>query len=194
MAERNENDMIARVVQGDQAAFKTLVNDHKKNALRLAWRYTGDMDEAEDIVQDAFIQAYRSMGNFRGESSFGSWLYRIVVNMSLNHIKKKKRFIFTELDEDMAITDMNGRQISDENLVLDCACRIGAARRLCRHRPGAAPADKGTAVGASVRGQRRVGCGLRAAGDRTPSHGRQPEATDGGGRGCRAARRQGPDR
>ena len=118
MAEINENELILSIQEGNQLAFRDLVNAHKKKALRLAWRYTGDMDEAEDIVQDAFIQAYRSIRNFRGDASFGTWFYRIVVNLSINLVKKKKRFIFTELDEDMVITNMNGdNNPSEMNMV-----------------------------------------------------------------------------
>jgi len=103
MAEYNENELISKAKNRNQAAFKSLVDAHKEKALRIAWRYTNNLDDAEDIVQDAFIQAYRTLENYRGDSSFSTWFYRIIVNLSLNAIKKKKRYIFTDLEENMVI-------------------------------------------------------------------------------------------
>jgi RNA polymerase sigma-70 factor (ECF subfamily) len=68
-------------------------------------RITGDPDEAEDALQEAFISAFGNLGNYRGEASFGSWLKRIVVNKSINHLKKKRMEMFPE-NEDFDVAEV----------------------------------------------------------------------------------------
>jgi len=74
--------------KGDTDAFEVLVERHQKRMLNLAYRITGDYDEACDVVQEAFLSAYRAIRSFRGESKFSTWLYGIVVNHARNRIKQ----------------------------------------------------------------------------------------------------------
>lgn len=69
---------------GDPAAFARLVSRHQRMIHALAYRMTGSLAEAEDLAQETFIAAWKQLGNFRGEASFSSWLYRIAVNRCLN--------------------------------------------------------------------------------------------------------------
>jgi RNA polymerase sigma-70 factor (ECF subfamily) len=69
-----------------EARFEAFVASHRERAVRLAWRLVGsDLDAAEDVVQDAFVRAYRALGRFRGEAGLGTWFYRILVRQAAHH-------------------------------------------------------------------------------------------------------------
>jgi RNA polymerase sigma-70 factor (ECF subfamily) len=70
--------------KGDRAAFDVLVERYERDVYRLCYRYVGDHQDASDMVQEAFLKAYRAIGRFRGDSAFSTWLYRIAVNTCLN--------------------------------------------------------------------------------------------------------------
>jgi RNA polymerase sigma-70 factor, ECF subfamily len=103
--------------KGDTDAFEILVERHQKRMLNLAYRITGDYDEACDVVQEAFLSAYRSIRSFRGESKFSTWLYGIVVNHARNRIKQAQSRLRHETRSiDDPIEMKNGsvsRQVSD---------------------------------------------------------------------------------
>jgi RNA polymerase sigma-70 factor (ECF subfamily) len=85
----SETQLIARAQQGDEVAFETLFNTHKRRVYSLCLRMTGDTAEAEDLAQEAFLQLFRKISTFRGESAFTTWLHRLVVNVVLMHLRKK---------------------------------------------------------------------------------------------------------
>jgi RNA polymerase sigma-70 factor (ECF subfamily) len=85
----SETQLIARAQQGDEAAFAALFNAHKRRVYSLCLRMTGDTTEAEDLTQEAFLQLFRKISTFRGESAFTTWLHRLVVNVVLMHLRKK---------------------------------------------------------------------------------------------------------
>ena len=72
-------------------AFRELVMEHSHAMFRLAWRLTCDNAAADDIVQEAFIKAWRNIGNFKMQSSFRSWLHRITVNAAMDYLRKQAR-------------------------------------------------------------------------------------------------------
>jgi RNA polymerase sigma-70 factor, ECF subfamily len=80
---------VARCRRGDTEAFAVLVRRHQKKMLNVAFRMIGDYDEACDVVQEAFLSAYRAIGKFRGDARFSTWLCGIVLNHSRTHIKQK---------------------------------------------------------------------------------------------------------
>jgi RNA polymerase sigma-70 factor (ECF subfamily) len=80
---------VARCREGDTEAFATLVRRHQKKMLNVAFRMIGEYDEACDVVQEAFLSAYRAIGKFRGDARFSTWLCGIVLNHSRSHIKRK---------------------------------------------------------------------------------------------------------
>ena len=84
-----ETQLIARAQQGDEAAFEALFNTHKRRVYSLCLRMTGDTAEAEDLAQEAFLQLFRKIATFRGESAFTTWLHRLVVNVVLMRLRKK---------------------------------------------------------------------------------------------------------
>ena len=84
-----ETQLIARAQRGDEAAFAALFEAHKRRVYSLCLRMVGDPAEAEDLSQEAFLQLFRKIGTFRGESAFSTWLHRLVVNVVLMHLRKK---------------------------------------------------------------------------------------------------------
>ena len=84
-----ETQQIARAQQGDEAAFEALFSAHKRRVYSLCLRMTGDTAEAEDLTQEAFLQLFRKISTFRGESAFTTWLHRLVVNVVLMRMRKK---------------------------------------------------------------------------------------------------------
>jgi RNA polymerase sigma-70 factor (ECF subfamily) len=80
---------VARCRQGETEAFSILVGRHQKKMLNIAYRMIGDYDEACDVVQEAFLSAYRAIGKFRGDARFSTWLCGIVLNHSRSHLTQK---------------------------------------------------------------------------------------------------------
>ena len=92
MVETEEEQKLIRASQtGDASAFESLVRQYQKMIHSLAFRMSGSWADAQDLAQETFIQAYRQLGNFRGESQFSSWLYRIAVNQCINAGKRTQR-------------------------------------------------------------------------------------------------------
>ena len=87
--QRSDADLLAAHVAGDPAAFEELVRRHRDRLWSVALRTTGDPEEASDALQDALISAYRRAGQFRGESAVTTWLHRIVVNASLDRLRRR---------------------------------------------------------------------------------------------------------
>jgi len=87
--ELNEADAIERAKQGDAEAFQALYDKHKRRVYSLCLRMTANVAEAEDLTQEAFLQLYRKIATFRGESAFSTWLHRLSVNVVLMHLRKK---------------------------------------------------------------------------------------------------------
>jgi RNA polymerase sigma-70 factor (ECF subfamily) len=84
-------EVIRRVLAGETEAFDILVRQYQHEIYRLAYRMTRNAEDAKDLAQEAFVQAYRALGKFRQQSSFSTWLYRITVNLCLNHLKSAGR-------------------------------------------------------------------------------------------------------
>src|SRR5499425_187622 len=87
---RIDDTMLIREAQrGNRAAFEELVRHYDQAVLRLALHLTGTEQDAQDVYQDAFLKAYKNIGSFRFECSFYTWIYRIVTNLCLDHLRKK---------------------------------------------------------------------------------------------------------
>lgn len=83
-------ELVCLSQKGDVDAFGALVERHQKNMVNIAYRMLGDYEEACDVVQEAFLSAYKAIRKFRGDSMFSTWLYRIVINISKNHMKQMR--------------------------------------------------------------------------------------------------------
>lgn len=86
-----DRELITRAQQGDQAAFRSLVERHQRRAFVIAVGLVRDENDAREIVQEAFLRVYRSLGSFQGGSSFFTWLYRIVTNLAIDLMRKPGR-------------------------------------------------------------------------------------------------------
>lgn len=92
MSQQDTDQMLVlRVQKGDKRAFDLLVLKHQHKVMGLISRYINDSSEVQDVAQEAFIKAYRALGNFRGESQFYTWLYRIAVNTAKNYLVNRGR-------------------------------------------------------------------------------------------------------
>lgn len=96
--------LVAQAQSGDGEAFAVLFEQHKKRVYSLCLLMTGDIADAEDLTQDAFIQVFRKLGTFRGDSAFSTWLYRVAVNTVLMSLRKRKPKQVS-LDEPVCIDD-----------------------------------------------------------------------------------------
>lgn len=86
----DDNILIDRFLEGDEGAFSLLIEKYKRKIYLTAYRMLGNHEDANDITQEVIIKMYKELKNFRRESSIYTWLYRIVTNLSLNELKKKK--------------------------------------------------------------------------------------------------------
>lgn len=108
--------LIRQCQNGDRSAFDTLVRQYEQKAFQYAVRLTRDPDEAADVVSEAFVRVYNAIGNFRSQSAFGTWLYRILTNCYLDHRKKDKSRFNTSLEAAVVLEGGEvERQIQDHS-------------------------------------------------------------------------------
>jgi RNA polymerase sigma-70 factor, ECF subfamily len=91
MMEESDALVVANAQRGDQAAFRLLVDRHSHDLFRLAYRMTGNEHDAEDLVQETFLRAYRKLGSFQSRAHFGTWLHRIAANCALDLLRRRQR-------------------------------------------------------------------------------------------------------
>ncbi len=103
--------LVVRCRTGDRRAQAELYRLYCKAMLNVSFRITGSQEEAEDVLQEAFVSAFRDIGHYKGESSFGAWLKRIVINRSLNRMQQR-RLTLVRLDD---ITAGDGRDWADDD-------------------------------------------------------------------------------
>jgi RNA polymerase sigma-70 factor, ECF subfamily len=107
--DESERSIIQRAQNGDQDAFAALFQMHKKRVYSVCLLMTKDVAEAEDLTQEAFLQVFRSVGSFRGDSAFSTWLYRIAVNTVLMKLRRRKAPPALSLDEPVSPDSPNLR-------------------------------------------------------------------------------------
>ncbi len=88
--ETDDKDIIARVLNGDQGAYAVLVNRYQNLVFTICLRYVKTREDAEEVAQDVFVKAYRSLADFKGQSKFSTWLYTITTTSSITFLRKKK--------------------------------------------------------------------------------------------------------
>jgi len=93
-------EIVKRITEGDRNQYRILVERYQQMIFRTCIGFTHNQDDADDLVQEVFIQAYQALPRFRHESSFSTWLYRIAVNASLNHVRSNsKNLIFHRIND-----------------------------------------------------------------------------------------------
>lgn len=90
--------LIARCTSGDQRAFQSLYEKHIGRVYAICVRLCNDKDEASDIAQDVFIQVWKKLKDYRGDSAFSTWLYRVATNITISHLRKRKPFWARHID------------------------------------------------------------------------------------------------
>ena len=119
MSPQKETDrqLVERVQRGDKKAFDILVLKYQHKIIGLVSRYLRNQDEVQDVTQEAFIKAYRAIGNFRGDSAFYTWLYRIGINTAKNHLvslgKRPKAMDANEIEEMENYESMSELRVSE---------------------------------------------------------------------------------
>ena len=91
MRYEDDNFYIDKILKGDDASFASLIEKHKTMAYNIAYRILKSREDAEEIAQDSFLKAYHSLKEFKRESKFSTWLYRITIAKALDHERRKKR-------------------------------------------------------------------------------------------------------
>jgi RNA polymerase sigma-70 factor (ECF subfamily) len=96
----DDGDLVKRFQNGDESRFNLLVQRHREEVYRLAFRFMRNHADADDVAQETFLRAYRSLGRFRGESSFKTWIYRIAVNTAYNYLNSPHASRRAEIEAD----------------------------------------------------------------------------------------------
>jgi RNA polymerase sigma-70 factor (ECF subfamily) len=110
-------ELVAAAKGGDRTAFDALVRLTYAETYTLAYRLTGDEEDARDVVQEAYLRAYRGIRRFRGDATFSTWLYRITANCASSQIVKRAKTRHEELDDEIQVAD--GRPERDPERVAD---------------------------------------------------------------------------
>jgi RNA polymerase sigma factor (sigma-70 family) len=114
MEYRGDKTYIEQVLAGNSNAYSYIVDRHKDKAFNLAFRTCGNFEEAEEILQDSFLKAFRSLRSFKMKSSFSTWLYRIVYNTSVSHVRTRKTKVLSLEDFPADIIDFEGNDSNSE--------------------------------------------------------------------------------
>ena len=121
----DEQALVEACLAGRRDAFDLIVERHRRAVYHLCYRFVGNHEDASDLTQDAFVRAYRGLRNFRGQSSLGTWLYRIGVNVCLNRVSAKT--LPTEPIADRQFVDRAGDSGTDRLLKAERQARVRAA-------------------------------------------------------------------
>jgi RNA polymerase sigma factor (sigma-70 family) len=106
---------IEQVLSGNPGAFAYIVDHHKDKAFNLAFRICGNREDAEEIAQDSFLKAFRSLNGFKMKSSFSTWFYRIVYNTSISYVRVRKKGVLSLEDFPADATDFIADNSSEDN-------------------------------------------------------------------------------
>ena len=127
--QRVEDDELIREAQrGERASFDSLVRRYDQSVLRLALHMLGNEQDAQDVYQEAFIKAYRHLGNFRFECSFYTWLYRIVTNLCLDQLRRRK----SRREDASTVVDQSGDEMDLMANITDDRSMANPGRELDR--------------------------------------------------------------
>ncbi|HKB98559.1 MAG TPA: sigma-70 family RNA polymerase sigma factor [Terriglobales bacterium] len=135
--DNSERSLVQRAQRGDEQAFATLFQLHKKRVYSVCLQMTKDVADAEDLTQEAFMQVFRSINSFRGDSAFSTWLYRVAVNTVLMKLRRRKSPPVLSLDEPVSSDSPSlKREVGKDDLNLSGAIDRIALRRAIEELPG----------------------------------------------------------
>ncbi len=110
-------EVIDRCREGDRRAQYELYQLYHKAMLNTAFRIVGDADEAQDVLQEAFVSAFKNLKQYREDSAFGAWIKRIVINKAINHLKSRREFVTLEGENEEFYYDWE--DVPDHNMTVD---------------------------------------------------------------------------
>jgi RNA polymerase sigma-70 factor (ECF subfamily) len=125
LADATDAELVAACLSGQTAAFDVIVERHRRNVYHVCYRFVGNHEDASDLSQDVFLRAFRALHNFKGQSSVGTWLYRIAVNVCLNRVSVK--VLATEPIDVRQHVDTRSETATDRLLREERAARVRAA-------------------------------------------------------------------
>ena len=132
MTREQEAQIVERVLSGDVNAFETLVLEYEKSVYGITQRMTGNAEDAADMTQETFIKAYNSLSNFRGDSKFSVWLYRIATNVCLDFLRSKNRKPTVSLSVEDDEGEESQMDIADESQSPETLLERGLTRDAVR--------------------------------------------------------------
>jgi RNA polymerase sigma factor (sigma-70 family) len=112
----SDEELISSFLNGDKTAFNFIVRKYQKKVYMIIRKMVLDHDDADDITQEVFLKIYRSLGDFRGDSKFFTYIYKIAVNFSLNHLNRNKKILSRKSDIDNAFISSDDK-IADELMI-----------------------------------------------------------------------------
>jgi len=135
--DNSERSLVQRAQRGDEQAFAALFQLHKKRVYSVCLQMTKDVADAEDLTQEAFMQVFRSVNSFRGDSAFSTWLYRVAVNTVLMKMRRRKSPPVLSLDEPLSSDSPSlKREVGKQDPSLSGAIDRIALRRALEELPG----------------------------------------------------------
>ncbi len=129
---RTDEELVASATAGDLDSFNQLVARWERPIYALAYRTLGREEEARDVVQDAFLRAYRGLRGFKGEAKFSSWLYRITLNLCRDWMRRERRAPLVAVPEGVDAVDLADRQAAPTESVEDLVARREMSRAVAR--------------------------------------------------------------
>jgi RNA polymerase sigma-70 factor (ECF subfamily) len=129
---RTDEELVARATAGDVDSFNQLVSRWERTIYALAYRTLGREEDARDVVQEAFLRAYRGLRGFKGEAKFSSWLYRITLNLCRDWIRRERRAPVVQPPEGVDAVDLADSQAAPAESVEDLVARREMSRAVSR--------------------------------------------------------------
>lgn len=117
MADGNDQELAAKAAAGCRASFAALLERHYDRIYRLAWRWSGSRDRAEDIAQDVCVKLATAMPAYRGDAAFSTWAYRIAYTTAVDHLRGAQRLRFVEPSEVMRLADGADTGTAEDHVV-----------------------------------------------------------------------------
>ncbi|WP_010252495.1 RNA polymerase sigma factor [Acetivibrio cellulolyticus] len=128
MSEKERN-LVEKSKSGDVEAFEQLIESCQKKVFNIAYRMIGNYDDANELAQEVFIKAFRSIKKFKGDSLFSTWIYKVTANVCLDEIRRRKKKMVVSLDEEIEYSDGEvKRQIADNAPTPDIAAETNEVK------------------------------------------------------------------
>ena len=123
--DEQDRDLVKRYLAGDREAAGSLVDRHQRSLFNLALRMLGNVQDAEDVTQTVFCNAFLSMSSYDSKYRFFSWLYRMTINESLNQLKRRKRTVTLDEDAGIPVGDVAANNVEADDQVRTALMKLG---------------------------------------------------------------------